>query len=257
MHESESQKLKLLMVGMSAYIYLLNPTTVLKVPRIDEDDGVTEANREATRIEASIYKLLGHHPRLANCTYISASKEHIELEYYSNSTLRRYVDDHRKSITTACLRRWARQIIESVAYIHDMGVRHSDLRLDQWLLDSDLNARLSDFNGSGYDARPSLDLEGSKAIGLEKSSHFLPRSPTPDNTVESDLFALGSVLYELVVGENPYQDLDDVTIEALYWQGKFPDVEGLPLGNAMIACWTTQVHSAHELLYPGETQYGL
>jgi len=61
MHESESQKLKLLMVGMSAYIYLLNPITVLKVPRIDEDDGITEANREATRTEASAYKLLGHH----------------------------------------------------------------------------------------------------------------------------------------------------------------------------------------------------
>ncbi len=257
MHESESQKLKLLMVGMSAYIYLLNPITVLKVPRIDEDDGITEANREATRTEASAYKLLGHHPRLANCTYISASKEHLELEYYPNGTLRKYVDDHRKGITDGCLRRWARQIIESVAYIHDMGVRHSDLRLDQWLLDSDLNARLSDFNGSGYDARPSLDLEGSKAIGLEKSSHFLPRSPTPDNTVESDLFALGSVLYELVVGENPYQDLDDGTIEALYSQGKFPSVEGLFLEEIIIGCWIIQFHSAHELLRIGVTQYGM
>ena len=57
-------------------------------------------------------------------------------------------------------------------FIYTMGVRHSDLRLDQWLLDADLNARLSDFNASGYDAKTALGLEGSKALGHEISSHF-------------------------------------------------------------------------------------
>lgn len=78
-----------------------------------------------------------------------------------------------------------------------MGVRHSDLRLDQWLLDNDMDARLSDFNGSGYNARAALGLEGSKALGHKESSYYLPRDPTTDNRNESDLFALGSVLYEL------------------------------------------------------------
>ena len=64
-------------------------------------------------------------------------------------------------------------MIEGVAEIHRNGIRHSDLRLDQWLLDEKLDARLCDFNASGFDANEKLDLQESKSIGLEVYSHFM------------------------------------------------------------------------------------
>ena len=64
-------------------------------------------------------------------------------------------------------------MIEGVAEIHQNGIRHSDLRLDQWLLDEKLDARLCDFNASGFDANEKLDLQESKSIGLEVYSHFM------------------------------------------------------------------------------------
>ncbi len=119
---------------------------------------------------------------LQNVYVPDPEKSYIELEYYINGTLKRYVDQRRASITDVFLKRWSRQMIESAVFIHAMGFRHSDIRLDQWLLDADLNARLSDFNGSGYDGQAALGLDGSKALGNESPSHYMPRDPAADST---------------------------------------------------------------------------
>lgn len=247
---------ELLMVGVSAKTYRTGPL-VVKITRIDDEDCITTENRKAMRNEASIYALLGQHPSIARCLTVGPARDYIELEYYPNGTLKDHLDQHHASITTSYLRCWARQIIESVVFIHTMGVRHSDLRLDQWLLDADLNARLSDFNASGYDAKAALGLEGSKALGHEDPSHYLPRDPMTDNGVESDLFALGSVLYELVAGHRPYENLKDNTIQSMYEQGQFPNVEGLLLGEIILGCWKGRFLSAHHVLRFGENAYEL
>ena len=239
------------MVGISARTYRVGDI-VVKLPRIDDEDSITNENFQAMRNEASIYTLLGDHPSLAKCLTVGPAKDYIVLEYYPNGTIKNHIDRHRARITDPCLKRWARQIIESISFIHVMGVRHSDLRLDQWLLDTGLNARLSDFNGSGYDSIEALGLEGSKALGNEISSHYLPRDPIKDNGVESDLFALGSVLYELVAGHRPYESLDDDTIETMYRQGRFPSVEEVLLGDIILGCWNGHFPSAQKVLRFGE-----
>jgi hypothetical protein len=50
----------------------------------------------------------------------------------------------------------------------------------------------------------------------------MPRDPEQPNSVESDLFTLGSTLYELVAGKPPYHDKSDVETESLYKQEGFP-----------------------------------
>ncbi|KAL8787609.1 MAG: hypothetical protein Q9195_007697 [Heterodermia aff. obscurata] len=120
-----------------------------------------------------------------------------------------------------------------------------------------MNARLTDFNGSGFDGDPSLGIPGSKAMGIEETSHFLPRDPLSDNTTTSDLFALGSSLYELVAGQRPYHGLDDEAIEARYRKLTFPPVEHLLLGNVITGCWQTEFDSAQDAIQRGEMLYGL
>ncbi|MCJ1381212.1 hypothetical protein MMC17_004321 [Xylographa soralifera] len=219
---------------------------VRKVYIIDEEEAITARNMEATRNEASIYILLGEHPRIAKY-----------LEFYPNGPLKDYVDKHRETITDAHLKRWAVQMVEATIFIHGMGVRHSDFRLNQWLLDTDLSARLSDFNGAGYDRNAALGLEGSKALKIESSSHYLPRDPILDNTVKSDLFALGSSLYELVAGQKPYETLADEKIEALFSKEIFPSVERLLFGNVIMGCWKGKYPSAKDVLDDCENIYGV
>ncbi|KOS48213.1 hypothetical protein ACN38_g802 [Penicillium nordicum] len=48
-----------------------------------------------------------------------------------------------------------------------------------------------------------------RALGYEEESHCLPRDYELPNTETSDIFALGSTLYELVTGKAPYSELNE------------------------------------------------
>jgi serine/threonine protein kinase len=248
---------ELLMVGMSAKTYRIGNIVRKECHVLIDDIGITKQNMEACKIEAEVYIILDSHPLIAKCLSIGPQKEYIELEYYPNGNLKQYIQRNRPSITTIDLKRWARQMVEGVEYIHSKGVRHSDFRLEQWLVDSELNTRLSDFNASGFDDQPDLGIKGKLAQGLEVPSHCLPRDPEADNTVESDLFALGSALYELVAGQTPYEGKDHESIEALFRKGEFPRTDRLLLGDIIMGCWKNKFSSAKDILSYGTVAFSL
>lgn len=239
------------MVGMSAKTSRIGNIVRKECHILPDEPGITAQNLTACRIEAEVYLILGSHQLIAKCSNIGPEKEHLDLEYYSNGNLKKYLTSNRASITEENLRHWAYQMIQSVAYIHSKGVRHSDIRLDQWLVDADLNARLSDFNASGYDDQPDLGLGRRPAQGLESPSHYLPRDSDLESTVESDLFALGSALYELVTGHRPYETLSDELIEACFRKQAFPSTDGVFLGSIIADCWHQRFCSAQEILDTG------
>lgn len=245
------------MVGMSAKTYRIGNTIRKECHVLLDDTGITEQNLIACKTEADVYLILGNHRLIAKCLHIDHEEKYIELEYYPNGNLKAYLIANRANTTTTDLRRWAAQMVESIEYIHSKGVRHSDLRLDQWLVDAGLNARLSDFNASGFDAQPNLGLDGRPAQGLESPSYYLPRDPELDSTVQSDLFALGSALYELVVGQQPYEGSSHESIESFFRQGKFPSAEGLLLGDGIRGCWQKEFSSAQDILDSHEKALGL
>ena len=239
---------ELLMVGMSSKTYRIG-NKVAKVCHVLSDDAaVTQQNLEACKTEALVYQILGEHPRIAQCLLYDPSGGRVELKFYPNGNLPDYIKSNDSSTIGAEKKRWAMQMIESVSYLHSKGVRHGDLRLEQWLVDHDGNARLSDFNGSGFDAQPNLGLKRRSAQSRESSSHWLPRHDETDSCEQTDLFALGSSLYELITGERPFADMDDGTIETRFAQGIFPSTQGLWLGSDISSCWTRRVKSAAELL---------
>lgn len=239
-----AENVNLLMVGSSSSTYRLGHM-VVKIPRIDDDAEITKGNMKAMKVEANVYKILGHNDLIANCFYVSPLGDLIILEFYENGNLKDYVAAN----GSTQLRKWTRQIVEAVEFVHSRGVRHSDIRLEQWLLDSAMNARLSDFNSSGYDSCPSLGLDCERALGLEDSSHFMPRELSADSSVQSDLFALGSTLYEIEQGNSPCagEDQEDITIR--FARQEFPSVLHLTLGSTILGLWRGKFNSASEILH--------
>lgn len=135
------------------------------------------------------------------------------------------------------------QAIKAIIFIHRKGVIHSDLSARQLLVDKRLNIRLSDFGGSS--------LHSSEAIVMEKASHFLPRSEESPNTVQSDLFALGSTIYEILQGKKPYDGKPDEEIQRLFALKIFPSLDAItsPQGRGIISkCWGCEYHCALEIL---------
>ncbi|KAI5268902.1 kinase-like protein [Aureobasidium subglaciale] len=234
-HERASKNdTKLLMVGMSAVTYRFHDA-VIKFVHTDDEALLTQSNVDAMRNEANAYRILGQRDRIAQCLDAGSAWSFVILKYYPHGNLKDYIAKNGRPPTKQ-LKRWARQMIEGVAEVHRNGIRHSDLRLDQWLVVEDLNARLCDFNASGYDANERLDLPASKALGLESYSHYMPRDPELDNTELSDLFALGSALYELEAGEKPFAGEEGEIITEHFEAGRHPDVDALSFGGIIGKC---------------------
>lgn len=248
---------ELLMAGMSAKTYRVQNLVRKECHILPDDVGITKQNMEACRCEAWVYMILGAHPLVATCLSASSNKDFIDLEFYENGNLRQYVDRNHTHITKTKLKDWAYQMIESITYVHSKRVRHADIRLDQWLLDRTFNVRISDFNASGFDPQPDFGLKGKPALGLERPSHYLPRDPGSDSTVQSDLFALGSSLYELIAGQSPYEELDDESIGLLFEKECFPSTERLLLGTIITSCWKREFLSAEDMLDYGIKHTGL
>jgi serine/threonine protein kinase len=225
-------------VGIFSTVHRLGDV-VRKVPS-PSDTGDFPSNCKAIRNEAQIYSLLGSHTRIAECLSANPTDNHIDLHYYPNGTLLDYIKTQGDNISGRRRWRWGQQIIEAVVLLHSHGIIHSDLALRQYLVDDRLDARLSDFGASAF--------PGHDALGLENASHCLPRDFDQPNTVESDLFALGSTLYELGTGVAPYCDLNDNEIACQYAREVFPDVSGTFCGEIILQCWKRNFISAEHVL---------
>jgi len=136
----------------------------------------------------------------------------------------------------------ARQTIEAVAFIHQKNIIHSDLSARQFLVDEKKNIRLSDFGGSS--------LHGSDAMVIEGPTHYMPRGEREPNSVQSDIFALGSTLYEILVGKMPYEEKPDEDIRRLYSEKVFPldQIGHEGWREAVRKCWMGEYKSADYVL---------
>lgn len=208
--------------GNSGMVYLDESSqTIVKAPHGDE-------NKDDIAIEQRIYQRLsehGGHEGLLH--YYGPYESGIRLDFASVGDLRSFLEAGTMDIGIERQLRWSKQITAALHFVHSKNVVHGDLRCCNILLDKQFNAKLADFAGSSLDGSPLL-------IGVA-ASH---RSPGPALSIQGDIFALGSTLYEIVKGSSPYQEFSEEDIEARYYRGEFPETKSLgPIGDVILQCW--------------------
>jgi serine/threonine protein kinase len=177
-------------------------------------------------------------------------------------SLQAYIDSN-NAVMDACLRwKLSLQAAEAVAYLHEQGVIHSDLRPENYLVHATVDPCV--------DPSPSLDLwlcdfGGSKCEGLGLNGGHLPDDPFFDprmpweSTPATDIFSLGSIFYTILTGYWPYREgpppvtvkdknTYETRVNELFTAGKFPDVSKLSGGNIIKRCWDHQYKTAKDVL---------
>ncbi|KAL2786456.1 hypothetical protein BJX66DRAFT_312731 [Aspergillus keveii] len=77
------------------------------------------------------------------------------------------------------------------------------------------------------------------------------KSPDLLRSVQTDLFALGCLMYEIMLDQRPYEEIDDEDWEVIavnYERGGFPSVRGVKYGDVIYRCWTSQYTTAQQSL---------
>jgi eukaryotic-like serine/threonine-protein kinase len=177
--------------------------------------------------------------RFQNEAYIQASVQHphiaalyeyvlegrlpcIVMEYVEGPTLEKLISRHRRLPESFALR-ILEQITSAVAHLHQKDIIHRDLKSCNIKVSAENTAKLLDFGIAKAAYTPRLTREG-YVIGTTYS--MAPEQFHNQVGKESDCWALGVLLYEMLTGYRPFDGKTETEIRVKIERGEYmaPDL---------------------------------
>lgn len=136
-------------------------------------------------------------------TTILVQQVYIVLEYCHGSLLFDLVKKN-NAMGEEVGRFFLRQMIETLEYLNNKGIVHRDLKLENLLLDQDMNIKFADF---GFATNKSID---SLTEFRGTQSYMAPeiRKGELYDGRHTDIFSMGVILFTLVIGYFPFQQAE-------------------------------------------------
>lgn len=204
----------------------------LKLPRADNADQRVLLNRES-RITSSL-----NHPYVVRCRSVESETKRAFGIYdliqgvSLKSWLRHNSPDPESALEIS------RKIAEALAHIHERSVVHRDLKPSNILIDDDCTPHITDFGLAQCTADShSVSIERYQQVLHQMSSssderiigtiaYMSPEQASGANelvSAQSDIYALGVILYELLTGIRPYRgSIDEVKRAVIRAKPIFP-----------------------------------
>jgi serine/threonine protein kinase len=124
------------------------------------------------------------------------------LEYVPNGSLAGKLTGQRYPVPQAL--RLVEQLAEIVSYLHRQGVVHGNLKPTNVLLAADGIPRIADLYPTGGVFQRSQLLDEQEPAGLRYLAPELLRDPGVEPRPYTDIYGLGTILYELLTGKPPF-----------------------------------------------------
>jgi serine/threonine-protein kinase len=125
----------------------------------------------------------------------------IAMEYIRGKSLKEYITD-KDELTTVQKALILRQIADALSAIHERKICHRDIKPANIMVDQALTVKLTDF---GIAHLPDSDLTMTANI-LGTPTYMSPEAFISAKVDErSDIFSLGTVAYEFLLGRKPFQ----------------------------------------------------
>jgi len=129
---------------------------------------------------------------------------------------------NRKHLSESCTRKFIRQIISAVDYLHRIGILHRDLKIENLLLDKNHNIKLIDFGLSNHTKNELCITQcGSPAYAApELLAH-------KKYGTKVDVWSIGVNMYAMLTGNLPFT-VEPFNIKALYNKMMKNDMNSIP-----------------------------
>lgn len=166
------------------------------------------------------------HPNIVGISDVGEfeNQQYIVMEYVDGMTLKQYIiqkaplsNDEAIEITT--------EILSAMDMAHSHGIIHRDLKPQNVLVAQSGTVKVTDFGI----AKALLETSLTQTNTMFGSVHYLsPEQARGSNaTVQSDIYAIGIILFELLTGQIPFDGDSAVAIALKHFQENIPSIINL------------------------------
>jgi serine/threonine protein kinase len=175
------------------------------IKALSNENGALSELRQEVWVQGKL-----NHPNIVSVidfTTIS-EKGQLIMEYVENS-LQKILAEYapkRKPVPLQLALKVAKGCMEGLAYAHDIGVVHGDIKPANILIDNNDNPKLSDFGLARLMGTAVKSKEGSARWAAPEVLKRWRKDKLWACDYQSDLFSLGVVVYLLLTGRHPFLD---------------------------------------------------
>lgn len=169
------------------------------------------------------------HPNIVEIYDVGEYKGHhyIVMEYVPGKTLKKVIKDRGALLTEEAVD-IAKQLASATQEAHHRGIIHRDIKPQNVIVKSDGSVKILDF-GIAL-AKGSMQL--TQANNVMGSVHYLAPELAKGEpaSVQSDIYALGIVLYEMVTGDVPFKADTAVQVALMQMRNTMPSARAVNPG---------------------------
>lgn len=203
-----------------AHDLILDRDVAVKVLRFDFQDD-TAAIRRFQREALAATELI--HPNVVAVYDVGEDygMQYIVMEYVRGTDLKQYIKQN-NPISFDKVVDIMQQILSAVSLAHRHRIIHRDLKPQNILIDGAGNCKITDF-GIAIALSETSITQTNTLLG---SVHYLSPEQARGSmaTPQSDIYALGIMLYELLTGKVPFDGESAVSIALKHFQSEIPSI---------------------------------
>lgn len=183
---------------------------------------IREAETLAAFDSHSIVKLIGAGVFHDSQRY---GRRWMALEYLPGGDLDNWVKQFGPAPVPLALR-WLRQCLEGLAYAHERGVLHRDLKPHNLLLSAEGDVQLSDFGLLKAADGPTEHTIHGTVLGTPQ---YMPPEQALGEVIDerSDIYSLGVTFYKIFSGRLPYEDESPTAVFAKIVRHELPSLSAV------------------------------
>ncbi|XP_055343274.1 maternal embryonic leucine zipper kinase-like [Paramacrobiotus metropolitanus] len=196
--------------------------------------------------EIEILKMVDHR-RICQLYQVidTPEKLYLVMEYCTNGELFDFIMTNSR-LTEDKARKYFRQVVSAVAYMHSKGIAHRDLKPENLMLDANYDIKVIDF---GLAAKPKGGMSALLETSCGSPSYVAPEliANKPYLGDKADVWSLGILLYALLAGTLPFMDDNVNKLFEKIQRGKFNMPANLSRDSQILIRAMLQVEPANRI----------
>eukprot|EP01119_Soliformovum_irregulare_P009787 TRINITY_DN2357_c0_g1_i2.p1 TRINITY_DN2357_c0_g1~~TRINITY_DN2357_c0_g1_i2.p1 ORF type:complete len:714 (+),score=158.22 TRINITY_DN2357_c0_g1_i2:43-2184(+) len=202
--------------GGEAYVWLgMYAGLEVAIKQINDED---EYGLRALMAEATYMSICRSHVNVVRCYGVSTSVPYsVIMEYCALGSLRDVLRNKSIELHYPLIINLALQCAMAIQYLHSLGIIHRDIKSQNFLVSEDFTCKVTDFGISRLITHRNNTMTGLLGSTIWMAPEVYKKKPY---TNKADSYSFGILLWEILMRDVPYGDMDRWQMEREIFQNK-------------------------------------